>query len=84
VLESIGRSDLQTELNMLSKQGRWAEMADRIDDDLLEAIAIVGPLDEIPARIAARYGGIANRISLVPYGLSAEEQAELVPAIHAL
>jgi probable F420-dependent oxidoreductase len=84
VLESLGRGELQTELNALSKRGGWAEMADRIDDELLDQIAIVGPLDEVPERLAARYAGVADRISLVAYGLSQAEEASLVPAIQAI
>jgi probable F420-dependent oxidoreductase len=84
VLENAGRPDLHSALHALSREGRWAEMGDRIDDELLDQIAIVGPLDEIAPRLADRYGGVADRISLVGYGLSADEQAGLVPAIHAI
>ncbi len=83
VLESVGRDDLHPELNKLSKTGGWGEMADRIDDALLEQIAIVGPIDEIPGRIVERYGKLADRISLVCYGLDDDERASLVPAIKA-
>src|SRR5947209_7646050 len=42
VLETHGWGDLQDELNALSKQGEWAEMGHRIDDDVLDAFAVVG------------------------------------------
>src|SRR5882724_7194044 len=35
VLESVGRGELQSELNRLSKVGQWDEMGRRIDDELL-------------------------------------------------
>ncbi|MGH9067119.1 MAG: LLM class F420-dependent oxidoreductase, partial [Acidimicrobiales bacterium] len=41
VLELHGWGDLQTELNTLSKQGRWAEMGDLVTDEMLEAFAVV-------------------------------------------
>ena len=65
VLEQCGRGDLQEELNRLSKQGRWLEMAGRIDDDLLDRIAVTGPRDEVASRIAERCAGIVDRVSLV-------------------
>ncbi len=83
VLESVGRGDLQTELNALSKRGGWTEMASLIDDDLLDQIAIVGPIDEIPERVSKRFGNSADRLSLVSYGLDESEKASLIPALRA-
>src|SRR6202008_919749 len=44
VLELHGWGDLQTELNTLSKQGEWDEMGRLIDDDILNAFAVVGSI----------------------------------------
>jgi probable F420-dependent oxidoreductase len=63
-LECEGWGDLHVELNRLSKQGRWEEMAGLIGDDLLEAIAVVGPRSEIPAALRERLAGIADSVSL--------------------
>ncbi len=53
VLELHGWGDLQTELNSLSKQGKWDEMADLIDDEVVETFAVVasarGPGADHPA-----------------------------------
>ena len=69
VLESVGFGELQPELNRLSKAGEWEEMGQRIEDDLLEAIAVVGEPNEIAAKIAERYGGIFDRLlSTVAHG----------------
>jgi hypothetical protein len=62
VLESIGRGELQTELNRLSKVGQWDEMGRRIDDEVLDAFAVVGEPHEIAAKIAQRYGGLFDRV----------------------
>ena len=79
VLEHCGRGDLQEELNRLSKQGKWLEMAGLIDDDLLEAIAITGERDEIAAKIKARCAGAVDRVSLVaPFAPDAELFADVV------
>ena len=58
VLESIGYGDLQPELNRLSKAGEWAEMGSRIDDALLDKIALVGEPQQIAEKLTARYGDI--------------------------
>ena len=43
-----GWGGLQDELNALSKQGKWVEMGDLIDDEILNTFAVVGE----PERIA--------------------------------
>ena len=62
---TIGRGDLQEELNVLSKQGEWLQMAARIEDDLLEQIAVVGSSAEIPGKLRERCAGFAARVSPV-------------------
>ena len=65
VLDCIGRGDLQEELNFMSKKGQWLEMAGRVDDELLERIAVVGHRSEIAGKVRDRCAGIADRVSLV-------------------
>jgi len=62
VLESYGWGELQTELNRLSKAGQWDEMGRLVDDDVLDAFAIVGAPHEIAGKLEARYGGLFDRI----------------------
>jgi probable F420-dependent oxidoreductase len=64
VLDLHGWSDLQTELNTLSKRGEWDEMGRRIDDEVLDAFAVSGPPNDIPKLLAQRFGGLIDRISL--------------------
>jgi probable F420-dependent oxidoreductase len=63
-LDCHGWGELHLSLNRLSKQGRWDEMADLIEDEVLEAIAVVGPRDQIADRLRARLDGIADGVSL--------------------
>ncbi len=65
MLECHGMGELQSELNRLSKAGRWLEMAGLIDEDLLEKIAVVGAPDEIAPKLRARCEKFADRVSLV-------------------
>jgi probable F420-dependent oxidoreductase len=59
-----GWEELHGELNWLSKQGRWDEMADPVDDEILETIAVVGPGHEIAPALRRRLAGIADAVSL--------------------
>ena len=64
VLELHGWGDLQGELQAMTKAGRWAEMGLLIDDEMLAEFAVVGEPDEVGPKLAARFGDIADRISL--------------------
>ncbi|WP_185996662.1 TIGR03617 family F420-dependent LLM class oxidoreductase [Nocardioides campestrisoli] len=63
VLETVGYGDLQPELQTMSREGRWAEMGERIDDALLHHIALVGTPEEMPRLAHERFGGRLDRIS---------------------
>ena len=68
VLELHGWGDLQTELNALSKQGKWVEMGDLIDDEMLDAFAVVAEPEQLGPELHARYGDIVDRLSFyAPY-----------------
>lgn len=81
VLDHHGYEGLQAELNTMSKQGQWQEMANRIDDDLFDLIVISGTPAEVGGRVAAR-NGFADRTSLMFYGPTPtrEELVEMVSA----
>jgi probable F420-dependent oxidoreductase len=82
VLESRGWGELQPELNRLSKQGRWKEMTERVSDEVLEAVAVCAPWDDLPGALRARYGGLADRLTLVaPRARDPEPWAELARAL---
>jgi probable F420-dependent oxidoreductase len=68
VLDLHGWGDLQDELNRMSKEGRWAEMGELVDDDILREFAVVAPLDEVAAGLRARWGDVLTRLSFyTPY-----------------
>jgi probable F420-dependent oxidoreductase len=67
VLDLHGWGDLQPELNMLSKQGKWKEMASLIDDDMLEAFAVIADIDDLGNAVRRRCEGLVDRVSF--YGL---------------
>ena len=63
-LDCHGWGDLHLELNRLSKQGKWDDMAHLIDDEVLETLAVMGERKEIAGKLRARFEGIADGISL--------------------
>ncbi|MCU1460171.1 MAG: putative F420-dependent oxidoreductase, family [Acidimicrobiales bacterium] len=79
VLDLHGWGDLQSELNLLSKQGEWQEMGRRIDDDVLQAFAIRGEPEEIPKLMLSRYGDVMDRVSFyAPYKSDPERWAAVM------
>ena len=83
VLELHGWGDLQPELNTLSKRGEWEKMGELIDDDILNAFAVVAPLDEVAAEVKKRFGGLIDRFSFyAPYKVEPGIWKEVVAAFH--
>jgi probable F420-dependent oxidoreductase len=84
VLDSVGRGALHPELHALSRSGDWRAMAALVDDELLEAIAVCAPFEALGERLARRYAGFADRISLVaPWQPDAGAWADVVRALQA-
>ena len=79
VLELHGWGDLQTDLNRLSKQGEWEAMGELIDDEVLDAFAVVGEPEDIPKLMLARYGDVLDRISFyAPYQSDPERWSRIL------
>ena len=82
VLDAHGWGDLQPELNAMSKQGRWQEMATLIDDEVLHTIAACGTPAEVAAHIRDRVDGVSDRICLYQPGpIAVEALAEIIDAL---
>jgi probable F420-dependent oxidoreductase len=81
VLEHHGWEALGDELHALSRRGEWATMATLIDDEVLNAFAVVGSPKEIGSRIKSRFGGLADRLQV---GSDDENQlAELLDTLRS-
>jgi probable F420-dependent oxidoreductase len=79
VLELHGWGDLQTDLNALSKQGKWVEMGELIDDEILNTFAVVAGPGGVGAELKRRYGGIVDRCSFyAPYKADPEQWAPVI------
>lgn len=62
VLELHGWGDLQTELHRLSLAGEWDAMGALIDDEVLDAFAVVAPIDDLAAALRRRCHGVIDRV----------------------
>jgi probable F420-dependent oxidoreductase len=84
VLEAEGRVDLQEELAGLVRQGRWGDLAGRVPDDLVDALAICGTPDECAARLKAKVADLADRVALfTPVQPADAVMGQLVTALKA-
>jgi probable F420-dependent oxidoreductase len=84
VLETHGYADLSKELNRLSKQGKWKEMGEAIDDEVLNTFAVVEETPEALAKeIKLRYGAIGQRIAPVLYSGELDLAGDVLRALKA-
>jgi probable F420-dependent oxidoreductase len=85
VLELHGWAELGHELTSLSRgddELRWRKMGEIIDDEVLDAFAIVAEPDHVAAAVTERFGGLADRFSFyAPYAAGPEVWR---PAVDAL
>jgi probable F420-dependent oxidoreductase len=73
VLELHGWGDLHPELNTLSKRGEWEQMGELINDEILNAFAVVAPLDEVATEVRKRFEDVVDRFSFyAPYKVDPE------------
>ncbi|MGE0384076.1 MAG: TIGR03617 family F420-dependent LLM class oxidoreductase [Gammaproteobacteria bacterium] len=64
ILEAAGCADLHEPMRALSREKRWAEMAARIGDDVLDAFVVIDEPAALGARLRERYSGILTQLSL--------------------
>ena len=64
VLEPHGLTELGVRLSAMARAGSFEAMAPLIDDEVVALFAAIGTYDEIAERIAARFGGIADTVTL--------------------
>jgi len=83
VLELHGWGDLQPELNTLSKRGEWVKMGELINDDILNAFAVVAPLDQVATEVRNRFEGLVDRFSFyAPYKVDPEMWKGVLAGFH--
>jgi probable F420-dependent oxidoreductase len=79
VLALHGWEDLQSELQRLAREGRWADMAGQISDEILHEVGTVGDIPSVAEQLRQRWGQVAERITLtVPSGSDSAVLSDLV------
>jgi probable F420-dependent oxidoreductase len=79
LLELEGYDGLHLELNRLSREARFADMARLMDDDVVDRFAVRAEPQQVGKAILARYGDVADRVNLyLPYPAGTDLQAEVL------
>lgn len=83
VLAVHGWGDLQGELNRMSKEGKWDDMADVVTDEMLNAFGVMGEPDILVDEIKQRYGDFTDRTSGGFTFVGHEKRLEMVSSLKA-
>ncbi|TXL60842.1 TIGR03617 family F420-dependent LLM class oxidoreductase [Aeromicrobium terrae] len=68
VLDHHGWGDLHDQAHAFTKSGRWSELADLIDEEVLNTFAVVGDVATAGPALVDRFTGLADRLTLsLPY-----------------
>jgi probable F420-dependent oxidoreductase len=78
VFDIHGWGELQTELNQMNKRQQQKDMANLIDDEVLETIAIVGTPDEVVDAMKLRFADVIGRTGFSVPSLSDEQHTALL------
>ncbi len=79
-----GLDALAKELNRLSREQRWQDMAALVDDEVLEQYAVVGLHRDIVPKLRARYAKVATLMEFSIPVRSEEDEARLAAMVSAL
>ena len=76
-LECHGFTEIGQQLHEMSLKGEWAEMAELVSDEMLDAFCVRGEYDEIADRFLERYGGLLDEVSFSPRTQEPVEEVQL-------
>jgi probable F420-dependent oxidoreductase len=63
-----GWEEIAKQLSKLASRGKWGEMGELVDDEILETVGVVAAPGELGTTIKERYQGLADRLTLyIPY-----------------
>lgn len=83
VLAVHGWGDLQGELNIMSKEGKWQEMGDLVTDEMLNTFGVMGEPDVIVSEIKSRYGDFTDRTSGGFTFVDGERRQQMIASLKA-
>ena len=63
-----GWDDVAERLSSLAGRGKWGEMPDLINEEILSTFAVVAEPEDVPYALRERYEGLADRLGLyIPF-----------------
>jgi probable F420-dependent oxidoreductase len=72
--ETEGHGEIARQLQALSRVQRWEEMPALVDDQMLDAYAVIGTYDEIAEKLRARFAGLATHLEFrIPVASEADK-----------
>jgi len=67
-MELHGWDDIASRLSTLAASGAWVDMADLIDDDMLQECAVIASPVDLPSALQERYQGLVDQLGLyIPF-----------------
>ncbi|MBK7812845.1 MAG: TIGR03617 family F420-dependent LLM class oxidoreductase [Rhodocyclaceae bacterium] len=63
-LELFGWKDVGERLLQMTREGRWKEMPAMLSDTVLDEFLVSGCFEELPEKLASRFDGLVQRITL--------------------
>jgi probable F420-dependent oxidoreductase len=83
VLELHGWGEVATKLHELSLQGEWDAMGSLIDDEILQAFAVVAPVEKLATALRRRCDGVIDRVMpALPATLSETTVSAVLHELH--
>ncbi len=83
-MDAVGLGHLQPLLNTLSKEGKWDELAESVNDEFLDAFTTRGQPEDIADLLKVKYGEHADRLAIyAPYQASDELWRAIVADLHS-
>lgn len=64
VMSLHGWEEIAEKLSGLASRGEWSEMPELINDEMLQAFAVVADPADLPAALSERYKGVADHLAL--------------------
>jgi len=80
-LDHHGLGELYDVAHALTLEGRWTELADAVDDTVLNTFAVVGEIDQVGPTLRDRFAKVADRVTLsLPYRSDDELALDVIRA----
>ena len=82
-LDLYGWSDRGEELHSRVRQGRWSELAELLNDEMLDVFVPSAPYADLPSLLSERYAGLADEIG-IPLGDDPSDDDHVARVVEAL